>query len=270
MDRDTMRKRVLARLPQQQRGSWYEIKALDEGKAVIRIYDEISWFGVTADDFARELAAVSASELEVQINSPGGDAFDGVAIYNALRAHPARVTTRVDGVAASAASIIAQAGDHRVMMTSAQIMIHEAWGIVIGPASEMRGFADQLDKLNDIMARLYATRAGGDAEHFRELMATETWLADTEAVEAGLADEVFEPPRQDAPADGKPDSRPDSKSDLADAVRAELGRLGVDLAALPATNPPDPAPVPAGPDLSQDAVSNVFAAFDLQERGDDR
>lgn len=262
--RTTMRTRLLAlaELPREPT-SWYEIKAQQEDTAVIRIYDTIAPFGVTADDFVRELADLTASEVEVQINSRGGDAFDGLAIYNALRAHPARVTTRVDGVAASAASVIAQAGDHRVMMSSAQMMIHEAWGIAIGPAAEMRAFADLLDQQNEIMARLYAARAGGDVDHFRGLMATETWLTDEKAVELGLADEVFEPARKEtAPA---PAEEPDA---LAAAVRAELNRLGISLGrdVAPA---PDPAPdldvdPDVAEDLDQDAARTMLAALDLQ------
>ncbi len=272
-----MRKRVLARLPEQRTG-WYQIKAQDDGKAVVRIYDTISWFGVTADDFVRELAEITAAEIEVQINSPGGDAFDGVAIFNALRTHPARVTTRVDGVAASAASIIAQAGDHRVMMSGAQMMIHEAWGMAIGPASEMRAFADQLDKLNNTMARLYANRAGGGdgrVDEMRELMAVETWFTDEETVEAGLADEVFDPAPKEAAAAAAVDPPADPADRLQEAVRAELGRLGVDLAALPnllptpptvPADPPVPEDPPALAGVDHDVARDLLAAFDLQER----
>lgn len=254
MDLATMRSRVLARLPQQ-RGNWYEINAQDD-KAVIRIYDEISFWGITSDDFARELAQVKASEIEVQINSPGGDVFDGLAIFNSLRAHPARVTTRVDGVAASAASVIAQAGDHRVMMSSAQMMIHEAWGLAIGSAAEMRAFADVLDQQNDVMARLYASRAGGDADEFRALMATETWLTDAKAVELGLADEVFEPPRKDSPENTATAAVKTAESITFDqllvAVQAELERLGG------AQNPQPEAPAEG---IDKEGAAALVAAF---------
>ena len=170
-------------------------------KATIRIYDEISWWGVTAEDVASTLEEITASEIEVQLSSLGGDVFEGVAIYNALRAHPARVTVRVDSIAASIASVIVQAGDHRVMLSSAQLMIHEAWGFAIGTSDDMRKRADTLDKQTDIIAGIYAERTDGDVADFRALMEAETWFTDEEAVAAGLADEVVKPAVQPAPAD---------------------------------------------------------------------
>jgi ATP-dependent Clp endopeptidase proteolytic subunit ClpP len=184
-------------------GRWYEIKNADTDTAVVRIYSEIGVWGVTEEDFARDLAGVTAGEIEVQISSPGGDVFAGVAIFNALRAHSARITTRVDGVAASIASVIAQAGDHRVMLGGSQMMIHQAHGIAMGPASEMREFADLLDRQNENIAAIYAARSGGKVEDFAELLAggTNVWLSAAEAVELGLADEVVEPASKDKPKD---------------------------------------------------------------------
>lgn len=181
------------------RNDWFRVEASDD-RAVVRIYDEISWWGVTAAEFADQIAALDVGEIEVQINSPGGSVFDGLAIFNALRAHRARIITRVDGLAASAASAIVQAGDHRVMMSSSQMMIHEAWGLCVGSAGEMRDMADVLDQQNTILADLYAARAGGDIDSIRALMSAETWFTAQEAVDAGLADEVYTPPRQEAPA----------------------------------------------------------------------
>lgn len=188
------RKQVLNRLADHNR--WYEIKNKDGEVAVIRIYDEISWWGITAEDFVQELDEVSAPEIVVAINCPGGDVFDGIAIYNALRSHPAKIVTRVDALAASAASVIVQAGDERRMLSAAQMMIHEAWGLAIGTASEMREFADLLDKQTDVIAGIYAARSGKDIDHFRNLMTAETWLTDQESVDEGLADEVSEPSAQ--------------------------------------------------------------------------
>jgi ATP-dependent protease ClpP protease subunit len=168
----------------------------DGPQATIRIYDEIGWFGITAEEFARELEEVTADEIEVQISSLGGDVFDGIAIYNALRAHPATITTRVDSMAASIASVIAQAGDHRIMLTGSQMMIHEAAGLAIGNAAIMRELADILDKQTGIIANIYAERADGDRDLFLDQMAAETWFDHDEAVEAGLADEVVKPVKQ--------------------------------------------------------------------------
>lgn len=174
----------------------YQIRNTAGDEAVIRIYDEIWWLGVNADDFVRDLQAVTASRIRVEINSPGGDVFDGIAIYNALRAHPAHITTRVDGVAASIASVIAQAGDHRVMLGAAQIMIHNAWGVTIGDTNDHEDMRVLLEQQDDIIAGIYAARSGRPRAHFRDLMAAETWLSDTRAVDEGLADEVLEPSRQ--------------------------------------------------------------------------
>jgi ATP-dependent protease ClpP protease subunit len=163
-------------------------------KATLRLYDEIGIWGVTAEDVGRALEDITADELEVQINSIGGDVFDGIAIYNALRAHPAKVTTRVDSMAASIASVIAQAGDHRVMLTGSQMMIHEAWGLAIGNAGVMRDLADRLDKQSKIIAAIYEERSGKDG--FFDKMQAESWFDHDEAVEAGLADEVVKPAKK--------------------------------------------------------------------------
>jgi ATP-dependent protease ClpP protease subunit len=193
----------------------------DGPKATIRIYDEIGFFGITAEEVAAELEQINAAEIEVQIASLGGDVFDGIAIYNALRAHPARISTRVDSMAASIASVIAQAGDTRIMLTGSQMMIHEAWGIAIGSAADMRDLADILDKQTDVIAGIYAERTGGDVADFRSMMEGETWFTADEALEAGLADAVITPASQDPPAD-----RTDTKfTEHADSVIAEVERL---------------------------------------------
>lgn len=173
----------------------YVVLNPDGPVAELRIYDEIWFFGVNADDFARDLEAITAPEILVAINSPGGDVFDAIAIYNALRAHPARVTTRVDGIAASAASIIAQAGAHRIMMSGSQMMIHEPWGLAIGPATEIREFADLLDLQAENLAKIYASRSGRDPQDFRDMMSSgkDVYLSAEETVAEGLADEVSDP-----------------------------------------------------------------------------
>ncbi|MGH2711387.1 MAG: head maturation protease, ClpP-related [Actinomycetota bacterium] len=186
------RKEMLAKIATG--GRWYDIRNAAGPVAEIRIYEEIGWFGVTAEDFVRELDEVTAPEITVAINCPGGDVFDGIAIYNALRVHPAKVTTRVDSLAASAASVIVQAGDERVMLSGSQMMIHEAWGISIGTAADMREFADLLDRQSDVIAGIYASRSGRETSHYRELMAGgDAWLTDSQAVEEGLADQVSDP-----------------------------------------------------------------------------
>lgn len=181
---------------------WYEIvNAADAEQAEIRIFDEIGWFGVTADQFVTELDTITAPKILVRISSLGGDVFDAVAITNALRLHPAFVTTRVEGVAASAASFIAQAGDDRHIVDSGQIFVHEAWGLVVGNAEDMRETADVLDRQTDVIAGIFSARSGRPVAEFRTLMAAETWFTAGEAVEAELADKIVEPVRQEQPED---------------------------------------------------------------------
>lgn len=163
----------------------------DGDKAVIYIYDVIdSWFGIGAAEFVPDLAALDVSQIELHINSPGGEIFDATAIYNALRDHKAEVEARIDGIAASAASFVAQAADKIVMNRHATMMIHDAWGFTVGDAEHHRKQADILDKVSNNIAGIYADRAGGSVSEWREAMLAETWYDDQEAVDAGLADEV--------------------------------------------------------------------------------
>jgi ATP-dependent protease ClpP protease subunit len=163
--------------------------------AVIRIFGDIgdSWWGdsVSAAQFAEDLTEIGkVAQLEVRLNSPGGDMFDGVAIYNTLRNHPAKVTAYVDGLAASAASVIAMGADELVMGTGTQLMIHDAWALSVGNADDMRAQAAVMDQLSDSMADIYADRAGGTAAEWRDSMREESWYGADEAVKAGLADRV--------------------------------------------------------------------------------
>jgi ATP-dependent protease ClpP protease subunit len=174
---------------------WYRIEnfvTTEDGQtsASVYIYDEIGWYGVTAQDFVRDLMQVTASEIHVHINSPGGDVFDGVAIYNALLSHPANIIVHVDGLAASAASFIAQAGDTRLIARNAQMMIHDAQGVCMGAAVDMREMADLLDKASDNIADIYSTRCGGTKKQWRGQMEATVWYSAAEAVQAGLADKV--------------------------------------------------------------------------------
>nr|WP_179419657.1 head maturation protease, ClpP-related [Streptomyces sp. TLI_235] len=155
------------------------------------MYDEIGgYWGISAADFVSELSQVNASAIDVHINSPGGEIFDGIAIANALAQHPATVTSYVDSLAASIASVIALAGDRVVMAPRSQLMIHDGSGYCMGNAADMRGMAELLDRQSDNIASVYAEKAGGDVADWRALMTEETWYTAEEAVAAGLADEV--------------------------------------------------------------------------------
>lgn len=166
--------------------------------AEIYIYDPIGesiWEERTsAKSLSQKISALDVDELHVYINSPGGDAWDGLAIMNALRRHRAHVTVTVDALAASAASVIAMAADHLVMNRGAEMMIHDPWTWTEGNAEDLRKIAVSLDKLADSYAAAYAARAGGDAAAWRDLMRAETWFTAEEAVTAGLADEAADAP----------------------------------------------------------------------------
>lgn len=188
---------------------WYTITNLTEDESEVLLYDEIGgWFGTAADQFVNDLKAITARRMTVRINSPGGSVFEGIAIANALRAHPAHITVYVDALAASIASVIALAGDRVVMMPSSQLMIHDASGVAFGNAEEMQKMADLLDKQSDNIAQAYSDRAEGSAAFWRDLMREETWFTASEAVDAGLADEVFVPPEREEEPEAVPQRRP--------------------------------------------------------------
>lgn len=172
---------------------WYALdttQSRGKSTAELLIYDVIGWWPNDADTLARSLKDLEVDEITVRINSPGGSVFDGFALYNALRSHSATVTTVVEGLAASAASLIALAGDKVIMRPASELMIHEAWTFADGTAQEMRKVADQLDGINTIVAGIYADRAGTPADMWREAMRVETWFTPAEALEAALVDAV--------------------------------------------------------------------------------
>lgn len=170
--------------------TWYRITNKADDLVIIDIYDEIGWFGITAAEFVKDLRAVTAANIELHINSPGGDVFDAVAIYNSLRQHDANVHVIIDSLAASAASFIAMAGDKITATANAMMMIHDAMGLVIGNAADMREMAGLLDKHSDNIASIYAARTGTDMATWRDRMSEEVWYNADEAYKAGLVDEI--------------------------------------------------------------------------------
>lgn len=173
----------------QGRNDWYRITN-DAGVAQVYIYDEIGYFGVTASDFVLDLQGIKTRTIQLHLNTPGGDVFDGIAIYNAIRDHPAEVNVTVDGLAASAGAFIAMAGNKVVMNRNSEMMIHDAHGLAMGNSADMRSLAELLDKTSDNIASIFADRAGGTVESWRKAMRDETWYSADEAVKAGLADEI--------------------------------------------------------------------------------
>jgi len=170
--------------------SWYEIRDTVGDTVEVLLYDEIGSFGVSAKEFVNQLHGVKARTINLRINSPGGDVFDGVAIYNALKNHPAAVHAVVDGLAASSASFISQAGDTVLMATGSTMMIHEPNGMTMGDAQDHAKMAETLNKMGDTIASFYAMRAGGDEPLWRARMRAESWFRAQEAVDIGLADGV--------------------------------------------------------------------------------
>jgi len=176
---------------------WFRIEQPAGGAVTqVNIFDEISWWGITAQDFADELAAIKGA-IEVHINSPGGDAFDGITIYNALMSRTGGVTTVVDGMAASAASIIAMAGRPRIVSPGAMLMIHDAFALCIGNEADMTETATLLGKISGNIADVYAAHSSTPAAQWRETMRGEGWYTAAEAVAAGLADQLAERPAAD-------------------------------------------------------------------------
>lgn len=173
-------------------GASLEVRNADGEEADILIYDAIAWYAISAEAVARELSKVKAKTLNVRINSPGGDVFDGVAIHNTIRRFNGRKVIHIDGIAASAASFIAMAGDEVIMHQGSFMMIHNAEAIVMGDHRTMREVADVVDKITGSIAGLYARRTEKDADEIRLLMDAETWFTDQEAVEFGLADRIDE------------------------------------------------------------------------------
>ncbi|MDK1103828.1 MAG: Clp protease ClpP [Actinomycetota bacterium] len=183
--------------------SWYRIAAKhggdddgDGGHAEILIYGDIGkdWFGegIAAEDLVKELATLDVATLDVRINSVGGQVFEGLAIFNALDRHPAKVTTHIDGMAASIASIVALAGETVWIAENAFMMIHNAHGFQIGDANAMRKMADILEKLDGSLAETYVAKTGKSSKVIRAMMDEETWFNAEEALEAGMVDEVVE------------------------------------------------------------------------------
>lgn len=201
--------------PPENAKDWFRVEnsADDADSTDIFVYDSIGgWFGMYADEFVEALGNITTKNINLRVNSPGGSVFEGIAIANAIRTHPANVTVYVDSLAASIASIIALAGNKLVMMPQSQLMIHDASGGCYGNAAEMEYMRNLLDKQSDNIAAAYAARAGGTVEDWRAKMRDETWYTGDEAVAAGLADEVMAMPQKsdDADDEGTANAAPES------------------------------------------------------------
>ena len=171
---------------------WYDIFTAEPGDECTRVglYDDVGTGTQSANDFVNAFNAIKTPKIELHINSDGGAILDGFACYNAIKNHPAEVTTHIDGVAASIASLIALAGNKVVMAKNAFMMIHSGWAKAAGDPTELRKQADVLDKLNGSIAAAYAEKSGKKPEDIRAAMDAETWFDSAEAKAYGLVDEV--------------------------------------------------------------------------------
>ncbi|MBX3634014.1 MAG: Clp protease ClpP [Rubrivivax sp.] len=208
------------------------VRALAADEAELFVYDVIVdseieaewWGGIAPEAFVAALRDVTAGTLHLRINSPGGSVFAARAMETALREFRGRVVTHVDGLAASAATLLAGAGAERVIAKGAQFMVHQAWTWLAGNAADLRKMAELLDKTDAQLAESYADRTGNTAEQALAWMQAETWFTGREAVEAGFADRLAE--------------------DDATAAQAAAWNLSA-YGRAPRAQPPAPQPQPA-------------------------
>jgi ATP-dependent protease ClpP protease subunit len=260
---------------------WYQFRNVAADEAELFLYDEIGGWGTLAEDFIAELKAVTSPKLRVRVSSPGGSVFEGIALSNALRAHPAEVTVQVDGIAASIASVIAMAADRVVVQPQAMVMVHDASGVCLGNAQDMQDMAALLDKISDNIADAYVAKAGGTRDEWRQVMKAETWYTAEEAVDAGLADEMmparkkqsepdeaepemrrfdlaaygYQGPRQEAPTPAPPPAAPEPESvTLTFNIGSTLNGDLVEVLRAMAQQPSEPATPPTVPEIVDSAV----------------
>jgi ATP-dependent protease ClpP protease subunit len=174
---------------------WYKINALSEDKgarnASVSIRGNIGEWGVSDQDLIDDIQALGdINDLQININSNGGDLAMALGVFNFLRNHPAKITTYIEGVAASAASVIAMAGDAVIMPSNSVMMIHNPWTVAMGNADEMESAAKMLRKFEDTLVTTYAARTKLDSDELKVLLADETWFTATEAFEKGFCDQV--------------------------------------------------------------------------------
>lgn len=206
------------------------IRSLVIDDATITMFDVIGedfWTGggVTAKKVAAQLRAIGDRPVTVQINSPGGDMFEGIAVYNVLREHSQPVTVQVMGMAASAASIIAMAGDTVEIGASSFLMIHNCWVLAMGNRNDMRDLADWLEPFDQAMVGLYAQRTGEDAKKIAGWMDKETYMSGAQAIERGFADALL-------PSDA---TKTDAKAKAADRSVNDLRAMELSLVQAGAT-----------------------------------
>lgn len=167
----------------------YKVEAKAD-ESTVYLFDEISWWGISAEQFVKDLNGISSSVINLHVNSPGGSVFDGVSIFNAIKNHKSKVVAHIDGLAASIASVIVMAADEVKMSENAFLMIHDPWSLVVGTSEDMRKEADLLDKVGGIIAKTYMDKTGKTEEEIKDYMAAETWFTAQDALDAGFIDMI--------------------------------------------------------------------------------
>ena len=221
--------------------------AKEDSNAVLSIYDEIGFWGVQAKDFVNSVRDVKSAGIDVEINSPGGDVFAALAMYNALKGSGKVINVKVMGVAASAASLVAMAGDSIVMPQNTFMMIHNPWLFTQGNAAQLRETADTLDKIGDGIRATYAAKTKLSDEELTAILEKDTWLSADEALEMGFATEVIDGVEAQASFDM-------ARADLPEAVRGVFAQANASREDPPADNPP--ADNPPADDLPADPVAD--------------
>ena len=171
---------------------WWRVEASTDEAEEILIYDYIGWPFNDPYDLSNHLAGLAGKDVKVRINSPGGDVFDGLAIYNSLQNYKGTVTTVVDGLAASMASVIAVGGHQVQSRKNAMLMIHEPWTVMAGDQHELRAVADLLQKISGNLLDIYSDRVDGKKRDLKQKMKDETWFTAKEAADYGLIDKVLD------------------------------------------------------------------------------
>lgn len=172
---------------------WFKVQAISDDETEIMIYDVIGWPFISADNFVRALAEITAKAVTVRINSPGGDVFDGMAIFNALKNYQqGKVITRIEGIAASMASIIALSGKEVQAFANTMYMIHEPYAFTAGNQYSLRELADILEKMSGQMIDIYSSNASPGKREIAQMMKDETWLTAKEAKEKGFVDTILD------------------------------------------------------------------------------
>ena len=171
--------------------TWYNIQSKASTESVdVYLFNEIGMWGVTAQDFINDIKEYKGQSMNLHINCVGGDVFEGMAIYNVLLKRTQKTTIYIEGIAASMGSIIALAGDEVIMSENSLYMIHNAWGGTMGEASDMRKYANILEKLSNESADIYVKKTGLSIEEVKDMMNEETWMNAEEALEFGFIDSV--------------------------------------------------------------------------------